>query len=472
MTKNTLLDWLKTRAATIAVLVATTATITTLATTNTTVSGTLTAYDATVSHALTTSTVNEYTVGAGVTLDSVQLKDAKAYVMQLVPSDSLASGAGLSFADTQHGIALTGSAGIKLNGVSDLGWFGAQWFGDGSSGNLTSSSGTTKLTAAAQYQDVTLTGTAILETANRYVFVNGTLDLSNAAAGAIRCSTAAAAAPSGSIGAVATTGTAAGDFIAAGSGSAGGNGGSAAGGGSGPIYGVTLKWGGIVASTATVQLGGTGGTGSGGSGGASSTTILGVSNAITPLLVPPRPEAQSNGVSSPWKGGSGGFGGGGGGGDAVATAPGGGAGGAGGCPVFVYARKLIVGDTTPAGVFRSVGGAASAGGDSPGGNRGGAGGGGGGEGGGVMVLAGTVTGSATNALQSIGGAAGNGGAGSGTGTAGGGGWGGCGGGVHLWRLDTQTHTSSGTTANSGCGTGNGAPTGATGGPVGTVSVSI
>lgn len=59
------------------------------------------------------------------------------------------------------------------------------FFGSGADGDLTASSGTTTLTRDTYYNDVTLTGTAKINTAGFKLFVNGVLDISAAGAGAI-----------------------------------------------------------------------------------------------------------------------------------------------------------------------------------------------------------------------------------------------------------------------------------------------
>jgi len=58
-------------------------------------------------------------------------------------------------------------------------------FGDGSDGNVSGSSGTTTLSRDMYYNNLTLSGTAKIDTAGFRIFVAGTLDLSNAGTAAI-----------------------------------------------------------------------------------------------------------------------------------------------------------------------------------------------------------------------------------------------------------------------------------------------
>lgn len=61
----------------------------------------------------------------------------------------------------------------------------AFYFGGGTDGNLTISSGTTTLTRDTYYNNVTISGTAQIVTNGFRLFISGTLDLINASANAI-----------------------------------------------------------------------------------------------------------------------------------------------------------------------------------------------------------------------------------------------------------------------------------------------
>ncbi|MFC6047768.1 hypothetical protein ACFPYM_07970, partial [Methylobacterium hispanicum] len=81
------------------------------------------------------------------------------------------------------------------------------WFGDGSDGDLTASSGTTTLTRDTFYNNVTLSGSAIIDTAGHRLFVKGTLNISGLTSGyigrlaaAATTQTGASALASGSLG--------------------------------------------------------------------------------------------------------------------------------------------------------------------------------------------------------------------------------------------------------------------------------
>lgn len=97
---------------TIATLTATAITTTTLD-----VSAGLTAYDVTASHAVTTSTINESTTNAGVTIDSVWLKDAIGYVTKIKAADSLTSGAEVDFTGGANTLTLTATNGVTTSKI-------------------------------------------------------------------------------------------------------------------------------------------------------------------------------------------------------------------------------------------------------------------------------------------------------------------------------------------------------------------
>lgn len=310
----------------------------------------------------------------------------------------------------------------------------AQFFGDGSDGDLVAGSGTTTLSRDAFYRNVTLSGTARININGNRLFVSGTLDLSGY---------------TGTVPAIyrgVSDGTAGGT----GSGSAGGSGaalqgagtinessaGGAGGGGGGGTNAGAQGTGGTVPTVCGGGVsgsGGAGGTGSGSTGGASRAGAFFTPQAIR--WATPGPYWRGTNLIF---GGAGGAGGGGGGAGLSGGGGGGGGGGAGG-GMYVGIRRLIVSASTPAGAISARGGnggvGASRGGIS------GAGGGGGGSGGGggfMIVVIGEKTGpTITNLFDANGGAGGNGGTGGPSGGFGGqGGSGGGGGQVSVWVLNT------------------------------------
>ena len=58
-------------------------------------------------------------------------------------------------------------------------------YGDGSDGDVTLTSGTTTLTRDMYYNNLTISGTAVLNTSNFRIFVKGILDISAAPSGSI-----------------------------------------------------------------------------------------------------------------------------------------------------------------------------------------------------------------------------------------------------------------------------------------------
>lgn len=287
------------------------------------------------------------------------------------------------------------------------------FFGDGSDGDLNISSGTTTLTRDTYYNNVTISGTGKLSLAGFKVFIAGTLDLTNAPAGAIEVvanaggnsvGTTAGAQPAAQTGATIGMGARGGAGLAGGTaaGTAGGAG-TAASPGNG---------GGAAAS-------GAGGLGASGAGGAAAAAQTPANAQLFRRLVLDFLRGTALVL-----GGSGGGGGGSGGGDGTAGG-GSGAGGNGGGLTAVYARRINRGASTAIGAIRANGANGGNGGAPAGGNRGGGGGGSGGGGGEVYLLFGELLGSiATNMLTANGGAGGNGGAGLGTGVGGAGGAGG------------------------------------------------
>lgn len=340
-------------------------------------------------------------------------------------------------------------------------------FGDGSSGDLTASSGTTTLTADAFYKNVTLTGTARINTAAYRLYVSEVLDVSGAGTGAIYNDGTAGGASPGT-----TAGASANGVTATTTGASGGSTGGATG----------ATGNGNQATAPTNQNhangGGGGASGAGGSGNGGATTggaSRSGANVATPLVIRSVKHdlikmTSATGIQL-LIGGAGGAGGGSGGGDGGSSG-GGGGGGSGGGVLFVFARFINRGGSTGAGCFSALGGAGGNGGTN-GANRGGGGGGSGGGGGWIYMAYQTLLGStATDACKATGGAGGTGGNGGGTGNGGNGGGGGSGGRITLINLGTGNITvvapgTAGDAGSAGSGT-----TGGAGGAGGASTASL
>lgn len=336
------------------------------------------------------------------------------------------------------------------------------FWGDGSDGALTSASGTTTLTRDMFYTNVTLSGTAVLDCAGFRVFINGTLDISAAQAGAItrkggNGGAGAATTTGGTAGTACTNNNANGTTVLGGGvASAGGAGGTAAGVQAAAGSVVTFGIGGDSGA------GGVGGTGSGGAGGAlRAGTVIG-QRQVCRRAIMAATFGTSSGTGSaithfagaPAPGGSGG------GGDGTAGG-GGGGGGASGGGIEIYARTLVHGGSTPAACITAVGGNGGNGGTPGAGNRGGGGGGAGAGGGFIHLVVGFLSGAgSSNALDASGGTGGTGGNGTGTGTGGHGGDGGNAGHVGLYVVSTGAVSTAG---NNTAGTAGSAASGTTGG---------
>lgn len=347
-------------------------------------------------------------------------------------------------------------------------------YGDGSDGALSASSGNTNLSRPTYYTDVTLTSTATLTESGQPLFVSGTLDLSNAQAGAIR-GCAASVVNGGNGVAIAAVGGAASTITNVATQQLMGSFASGAGALSSTTAGAQAA-----AVTAPVNVfggasgaGGAGGAGSGGAGGASRAGASATATHRIRSFSPTLPRALntasvtleiSSGASAP--GGSGGGGNG--------TQNGSTGGGGGGCQqnVVIFARRIVVGPSTPAGVISCAGGNGGNGGNASAVNAGCGGGGGGGGGGLVYIVTNEVAGSAANAIAATGGAGGNGGTVvSGTGTGGNGGTGGAGGQIVIVNLSLGTITAVQGVAGSAGSVGSGG-SGGTGGAGGACSASL
>jgi len=382
-----------------------------------------------------------------------------------------------AFLTAGTGLTITGTTIAASGGASTSGLGG--YYGDGSAGDLTSSSGVTTVSAAnqVQYDDVTLTSTATLYTAGRVIYVD-VLDLSGAPARAVNVDGGAA------------SGTTAGTSLAdtgrqtPATGTSSNGGASATGGG---VSSSTLTAGRIVLTSDVVSYssagrGGNGGAGAGGAGGTSGA----MPNALTAgqLLasIPTQPEtvsawlrSTSTSISTPatqYHGyvNNGSTGGGGGGGNGLATGSAGGGGGGTAGPLIVYARTIIVSASTPACVLSASGGSAVSSSNATNNNTGTGGGGGGGQGGIVIVVTDSVTAtdattSVTGALCADGAAGGSAGTPMGTGVSGTGGYSGRGGRVIFWNKGLGTTSYAGPTAGN-------APSGATGGAIAQARVDL
>jgi hypothetical protein len=331
----------------------------------------------------------------------------------------------------------------------------AQYFGDGSDGDITIngsnsysfavlSGGVNTLSREIYANNLTITGSGILSNNSNSgydIYVAGVLDISSAGANGIFAGGGTPSAGSSLAGAFGTAGGTAG-VGATGAGGAGGS-----------------------ASNVTVGGGGRGGIGGGGGsagdGGAGSSGAAGSSGTSGNIGIPavPRPFVtndiyQTPATFAPIGGGAGGGGGGGGGGNGIAAGANGGLGGGGGGRLRIFARTINRSGSTAAGAISAKGAAGINGSAGAASGRAGGGGGLGGGGGKIRIVFGDLTGStATNAIDASGGTGGNGGnSGGGTATAGKGGSGGYGGSITLNDLlnaDTTVVTGSAGSVNSG-----------------------
>lgn len=310
-----------------------------------------------------------------------------------------------------------------------MGGMNAWAFGDGADGSVSITSGTTTLTRDMYYQNLTISGTGVLKTANFKVFVAGILNLTGAGTGAITQS--------------------------------GGNGGNGAnsvtGGSAGALIAATAQTLGV----GTVGIiGGAGGTSTGAQGAASTTTSPGQGGPPGATLVGGSGSsnvggaagaggAATNGASfnrfafdlirgaATFQSGVGGRGGNGGGGDASVAGGGGGGGGAGGNIIYI-AANLIKTNGAATSAVQSLGGNGGNGGSPASGTAGGGSGGPGGGGGWIYLAYGLkLDAAATSVLDVSGGTGGAGGNGTFSGASGGGGGGGGGGGrITVFNVNT------------------------------------
>lgn len=340
--------------------------------------------------------------------------------------------------------ALDAFSGGASTGISALaGSDDAMWFGDGSDGALTISSGTTTITRDMFYNDLTISSSGKMNTSGYRVHVLRTLDISaagvdaifaNAQAG-VRDGTDSVANAQGSGG----SGTLSGTETLATSGSGGGNGGT---GGTGAGAQAAAAGGG------SNCIGSNGG--ASGKGGDVGATAGGASRAVTAFNTTRDLRRLTYecaviiaGTYTRILGGGGGPGGGSGaGGGAGDNGGGGGGGGAGGGLLWLAARTIHCSGSTAAGAITARGGNGGVGGLGTGGiNRGGGGGGSGGGGGWLILIYRFLTGiPATGAADASGGKGGAGANGTGTGLGGNGGAAGGGGRIHRMNLGTGVFT--------------------------------
>ncbi len=295
---------------------------------------------------------------------------------------------------------------------------GTKYFGDGSDGDVTISSGTTTLTRDMYYNNLTVNGTGILRPAGYAIYVKNTLTVDNTSGAYIHNDGGNGGnGPSGGAGGTAGAASLGGRFKAGLVGQAGGTSGSNAAGGNGGNGGAS----GVFSITnATGSAGGLGGTG------AQARGAVGTGGAVTSVTtMPPRTllnlnllEITGSGVvtftQQSLSGGSGGGGGGAGGSGGGNGGSGGGSGGGGGV-IIIGAKKLAL---TGAGCISAKGGNGGNGGVGASfGDAVGSGGGGGGGAGGLIVLS-YFEKTGTGTAVVTGGTAGAGGAGGGNVSAG------------------------------------------------------
>lgn len=310
------------------------------------------------------------------------------------------------------------------------------YYGSGSDGNVTVTTAIT-LTRDMFYQNLTISGSGSITTAGCHVYVSEQLDISAAAAGAIKHSQTSNGGNGGITGTAGTSGSniafaVMSPFNALHAGYSGGAGTTTVGG-----AGTTPNAGGLYMTTSNPPgKGGPGGAGASGAGGAT-TTPGALVKAVFPYTFSPNFFCSATGVITPPANGVHGASGGGGGGDGTNSG-----GGGGGSPcttgvVWMSARFINRGTNTTAGIVQAKGANGGNGGTPTAGNCGGGGAGSGGGGGFILVYYGLLTGSSiTGALDASSGAGGTGGTGSGTGAAGTGGTSGPGGYIATVNLTT------------------------------------
>lgn len=320
------------------------------------------------------------------------------------------------------------------------------FFGDGSDGNATISSGTTTLARDTYYNNLTINSTGKLVTSGYKVYVAGTLDITAAGASAINVdgNNGNAGTNAGAGGTIATGVSQQGTTPPASwnqAGSASSSTTGAAGSSSGNTGGI-LAGGGVGAS-------GAGGAGSGGAGGISGTAQTQASSfpfrSFSSAFTVYKPGVASSAASF-FMASAKAVSGAGGGGNSATLGGGGGSGGGGGGCLWISAYIINRGGSTAVSALSARGATGGAGGAGTNATTGGGGGGSGGGGGLIMIYYGSLSGStATNALDVTGGSGGAGG----NGTQAGGNGGGCGGPGAINLVNLGANTSSYATPGSG-----------------------
>lgn len=315
------------------------------------------------------------------------------------------------------------------------------FFGSGNDGNLSISSGTTTLARNMYYNNLTISGTAVLNTNGFRVHVKGTLDISSAPAGAIVCLNNVGGNLNGS-NSNSTAGALGGGTPSNNEFPNQGGGGQ----GATATTGAGAEAANVAASTSQII----GIAGEGGKGGAVGATAGGVSRPANQGVNSSQVDIQllttnlwgiiganmvrlSQAPGAP--GGSSGAG------DGTGSGGGGGGGGSAGGFIWIAAATINRGASTAARAINADGGNGGNGfGPTSGGtNNGGGGGGGGAPGGLVYLIYRTLTGAtATSALSATGGTGGAGGNGRGTGGGGNGGGAGSGGRIMVFNVQAGT----------------------------------
>lgn len=305
-----------------------------------------------------------------------------------------------------------------------------QDFGNGEDGDVVISSGITTLSQDMYYNNLEITGSGQIKTNGYRIFVKNTLSLLTNSQDAIT--------NSGSSGSSATTQTGASGGAAYTSSTLGLN--TAGGAGGTGVAGAGVQ---AAASTATTPSNG-GSSGAGGAGGAglaganAGGVLRAGATSTIPLDFARFTYDLVRGIVL-IQGGPGGPGGSSGGGDGTNLGRGGGGGGAGGGVMYIAAKNIVKGASTPARSISTIGGNGGGGSSGALGNIGGGGGAGGGGGGYIYLayenISGPIVSDMINCSGGDGGAAGN---GFGTGAGGNGGTGGTGGRIRVHVTGNQT----------------------------------
>jgi hypothetical protein len=292
----------------------------------------------------------------GTTIDGNLLGNTFRFLSCLYAPAIDIDGLTLSWDDSSNRAAA--AAGCRLVGftsVDDLG-VANPLFGFGTDGNLTIAAGTTAIAIGAQFANVTISGTGIINMCPSDLYVSGILDISNATNAGQVTNTTGTAQNGGN--AAADVGGAAGGAIAGeihGAmgrvvGTAGASGGTGAG---ATGAAVTTQDQGSGGNSGGTNAAGAGKGGAGGVGGAGGTLSSKQTRAQTPFSPASGTSSVTAGAVSSLFGGASGRGGSSGGGDGAAGKGGGGGGGAAGGEVGrVRARYIKVSDSTAAACFQ------------------------------------------------------------------------------------------------------------------------